>query len=223
MGEGAPAGGPVPAGATLALRRRPVQRRSRERVARLLDACAALLDEVGYDALTTREVARRADVPIGTLYQFFSDRQALCRALAERNLDALLARLAARAHRRPVTTWAQAGRLVVEEYAEMRRTVPGFGVVDFGDTRPGRPHLLDPSGGADNNDLVAARLRAFGVDVLGLPAPDGVEAVLRVTVEVADAVLRRAFRDGADGDPVLRREAGQVVEAYLAARLDAAP
>lgn len=218
MGEG-PAGGGT---ATAALRRRPVQRRSRERVARLLDACAELLDEVGYDALTTREVARRAEVPIGTLYQFFADRQALCRALAERNLDRLLARLEARAARRPVTTWAQAGRLVVEEYAAMRRAVPGFGVVDFGDTRPGRPHLLDPSGGADNNDVVAGRLSAFGVDVLGLPAPDGVETVLRVAVEVADAVLRRAFRDRADGDPVLRREAEQLVGSYLAARLDAA-
>jgi AcrR family transcriptional regulator len=206
---------------TAALRRRPVQRRSRERVSRLLDACAEVLDEVGYDALTTREVAYRAEVPIGTLYQFFADRQALCRALAERNPDGLLARLEARAGRRPVTTWAAAGRLVVEEYAAMRRTVPGFGVVDFGDTRPGRPHLLDPSGGAENNDVVAARLRAFGVDVLGLPAPEGVEAVLRVTVEIADALLRRAFRDGADGDPVLRREVDRVVEAYLAARLDA--
>src|SRR5690349_20946987 len=75
------------------VRRRPVQERSRQRVERMLDACAEVLDEVGYDALTTREVARRAGVPIGTLYQFFADRQALCRALAERNLDLFVDRL----------------------------------------------------------------------------------------------------------------------------------
>ena len=67
------------------LRRRPAQRRSLKRVERMLDECALLLDEVGYDALTTKEVARRAGVPIGTFYQFFSDKQGLVRALGLRS------------------------------------------------------------------------------------------------------------------------------------------
>ena len=56
----------------------------------MLDECALLLDEVGYEALTTKEVARRAEVPIGTFYQFFPDKQGLVRALALRNLEAFL-------------------------------------------------------------------------------------------------------------------------------------
>ena len=42
------------------LRRVPVQGRSVARVARMLDACADLVDEVGYDGLTTTMLAERA-------------------------------------------------------------------------------------------------------------------------------------------------------------------
>ncbi len=45
------------------LRRAPVQQRSAERLARILDACAELLDETGYEQLSTRAVAARAEVP----------------------------------------------------------------------------------------------------------------------------------------------------------------
>src|SRR3954447_23385478 len=45
------------------LRRAPVQRRSAERLTRILDACADLLDEVGYDTLSTRAVAPRGRRP----------------------------------------------------------------------------------------------------------------------------------------------------------------
>nr|MDT0523020.1 TetR/AcrR family transcriptional regulator [Streptomyces sp. DSM 41633] len=41
------------------LRRAPVQQRSADRLARILDACAGLLDEIGYEQLSTRDVALR--------------------------------------------------------------------------------------------------------------------------------------------------------------------
>lgn len=70
-----------------------MQQRSQERYGRILDACAALLDEAGAAALTTKEVAQRAQVPIGTLYQFFAGKEDLLAALADRNLDGYLHRL----------------------------------------------------------------------------------------------------------------------------------
>lgn len=76
---------PVPQATSL--RRAPVQRRSAERLTRILDACADLLDEVGYDALSTRAVAVRAGVPIGSVYRFFGNKRAMADALAQRNLD----------------------------------------------------------------------------------------------------------------------------------------
>lgn len=76
---------PVPHATSL--RRAPVQRRSAERLTRILDACADLLDEVGYDALSTRAVAQRAGVPIGSVYRFFGNKRAMADALAQRNLE----------------------------------------------------------------------------------------------------------------------------------------
>ncbi|MGH3625293.1 MAG: TetR/AcrR family transcriptional regulator, partial [Sciscionella sp.] len=39
------------------LRRRPVQQRSTQRVERMLNACADLIDELGYDGVTTTLIA----------------------------------------------------------------------------------------------------------------------------------------------------------------------
>ncbi|HEY6795354.1 MAG TPA: TetR/AcrR family transcriptional regulator [Kineosporiaceae bacterium] len=202
------------------VRRRPVQERSRQRVERMLDACAEVLDEVGYDALTTREVARRAAVPIGTLYQFFADRQALCRSLAERNLDLFVERLQRRLAAARVTRWADTAPIVVAEFVAMKRTVPGFAVVDFGDSRAGRRLLLDAGEVRPNNELVSDRLLALGVDTLGLAGAPWSAQVLLVAVEATDAVLRLAFRNGLPGDSALIEEATRLLESYLAARLD---
>src|SRR5687768_12094361 len=128
---------------TSTLRRRPAQRRSVERVERMLDECARLLDEVGYEALTTKEVARRAEVPIGTFYQFFPDKQGLVRALALRNLDAFLERVTERIARADLGHWTDLVDLAIDEFVNMKRTTPGFAVMDFGEvlTAPGGPAL----------------------------------------------------------------------------------
>jgi AcrR family transcriptional regulator len=82
-----PAPAPIPSP-----RRAPRQARSRDRVERILDAAAAIVDEVGIEDVTTNGVAERAGVPVGTLYQFFPNRDAVLRALLERQLLALDAR-----------------------------------------------------------------------------------------------------------------------------------
>src|SRR5258707_2400140 len=58
-------------------RRSAAQSRSQDKMKRVLEATAALLDESGAEAVTTTAVAARAEVSIGWLYNFFDDRQAL--------------------------------------------------------------------------------------------------------------------------------------------------
>lgn len=203
-------------------RRRPMQRRSTERVARLLDACAQVLDEVGYDALTTREVARRAEVPIGTLYQFFAGKSALCRGLAERNLEAFVERLSARLDREPVTGWQSTASVVIQEYVAMKREMPGFAVLDFGDPQPALHQLQEGGAPDDANEMVARRLRPLAVQ-LGAPESRDLATVLLVAVEIADSLVRLAFRFDPAGDPWLIAEAQVVLGAYLDSRLGHSP
>jgi AcrR family transcriptional regulator len=70
-----------------ALRRRPQQRRSQERVDRVLEAAAALIAETGIESVRMSEIAERAHVPIGSVYQYFPDKLAIVRTLADQVLD----------------------------------------------------------------------------------------------------------------------------------------
>ena len=76
-------------------RRQPVQERSRQTVARLLDAAEALIDEGGVEAVTTRAVADRAGVTYPSLYRFFADREEILDQLVTHHLAALDARAVA--------------------------------------------------------------------------------------------------------------------------------
>ncbi|MFI5739851.1 TetR family transcriptional regulator [Streptomyces anulatus] len=198
-------------------RRLPVQKRSLERFERLLDACAELLDEVGYSALTTKEVARRADVPIGTLYQFFSDREGLVGALAARNLESFLGRVTERLEREAPDGIAGMVEVTVDEFVAMRRTITGFGVVDFG--AAGKDHTLEP--GRDNNTAVAGQLRALTASLTGVEDDAELELALRVALECADGVLQLAFRTHPQGDSQLIAECKRVLNSYLNDRLQA--
>lgn len=69
------------------MRRQPKQERSQERVHYILDAAEQLFIEQGYEETTTRAIAARAEVPVGSLYQFFPDKVAIVKALAERYFE----------------------------------------------------------------------------------------------------------------------------------------
>ncbi|CAM5564660.1 TetR family transcriptional regulator [Streptomyces spiroverticillatus] len=200
--------------AAAALRRAPVQQRSAERLTRILDACAALLDEVGYEELSTRAVAARAGVPIGSVYRFFGNKRAMADALALRNLDSYTERVAAGAARLPDGDWRGAIDVVLDEYLAMRRTVPGFTLVDFGMQIPvGRP-------AEETNHRVADRLAHVLAAQIGRTPDADLQRTFLVAVEAADAVLQLAFRTDPLGDPGVVREARELLRAYLARVLD---
>ncbi|MFI9551233.1 TetR/AcrR family transcriptional regulator [Nonomuraea endophytica] len=175
------------------MRRAPVQRRSAERVERILDAAARLLDESGYEGLSTRRVAAVTGLPIGSVYRYFRDKRELADALAARNLSAFVRRVRGRG----ITHWEPLVEAVVDEYLEMKRTVPGFAVVDFG----------------ANAEVAEALAEVLAVQA-GLVCDRG---VLLVAVEAADALLR-AHHD----EPHLIAETKAMLRAYLALRLDQA-
>ncbi len=69
------------------MRRQPQQKRSQQRVNRILDAAAEVFDEIGYEVATTHAIAARADTAIGSLYQFFPDKLAIFHALELRHVE----------------------------------------------------------------------------------------------------------------------------------------
>ncbi|MFG6101034.1 TetR family transcriptional regulator [Leptothoe sp. EHU-05/26/07-4] len=69
------------------LRRQPKQERGKERVEKILDAAAAVFDEVGYNAATTHQIAAKAGTAIGSVYQFFADKAAIFNAMELRHVE----------------------------------------------------------------------------------------------------------------------------------------
>jgi AcrR family transcriptional regulator len=71
-------------------RKTPRQGRSKVTVDAILEACADGLSTRGYEALTTNAIAERAGVSVGTLYQYFPNREAIAAALAQRAFQRLV-------------------------------------------------------------------------------------------------------------------------------------
>jgi AcrR family transcriptional regulator len=63
-------------------------------VAAILEASTQILEAGGLDAFTTNAVAERAGVSIGTLYQYFADKNAILRTIAEREVEQTLGNVA---------------------------------------------------------------------------------------------------------------------------------
>ncbi len=69
------------------LRKKPKQARSLARFEGILDHAEAMISEQGFEALKMNELARRADVNIASIYQYFPNRAVVARAIVERTLE----------------------------------------------------------------------------------------------------------------------------------------
>lgn len=115
------------------LRRIPQQDRGQRRVEKILQAAAQLFVELGYEATTTNAIAARAETSIGSLYQFFPNKEAILHALAARYLDhlrALYDRVLT-----PDTAYLPLPLLlarIIDPLAEFKGAHPGFEPIFFG-------------------------------------------------------------------------------------------
>jgi AcrR family transcriptional regulator len=192
------------------LRNEPVQARSTARLASLLDAAAAIIDEIGYERLTTAMVAERAGASIGTVYRYFPDRIVVLQSLSARSLggfvDATRTIVLDPAH----VTWWDAIEACLEAMTTAFRSLPGFRSLRLGDVLDVRPALSTQSG----STVVAAAAAAALVERFGLPEEDLAHR-LEVVIVVADALLARAFTYDSNGDARLIAEASTIARAYL--------
>jgi AcrR family transcriptional regulator len=195
------------------LRRVPRQARSRERLARVLDAAEALLVAEGAGALSTTRVAAEAGVSVGSLYQYLPDKEAIVEALAGRYLaefEGLMDSLSEEASAAPERWEDPVGRLV-DAFAQRYRERPGYRALWFG--REMTPGLRDAD--RDNKAALAGGLLRVLV-ALGTGEEAALRTAARAGVLVADALLQEAFRSDAGGDAALIEEAKRVLRLYLA-------
>lgn len=183
--------GPPPPG----MRRAPVQARSTRRVRLLLDTTAALVDEGGLYAVTTKRVADRSGMSIGSVYRFFPDRLALLRALAARNRDLCMRRIDRLLEAAPPPAWPDAVDAAVDELAAMHRHEPGFRALRFGDVIDGS---LTDSRGGDGPFVLG--IRDVLVRRVGVPDAPRLASQVRTAVAMCDGIMAAAFAVDRSGD-----------------------
>lgn len=196
------------------LRKQPVQQRSAKRVEQMLEACAVLIDELGYDGVTTTLIAERAGVAVGSLYQFFPDKRAVVQALTKRHLDHFTAEIERRLDWEHLEHWWHGVDTIIDIYVEMYRTVPGFSRVRFGDVIDIR-FIED---GRDNNTVISEQIAHVVAHKHNLPV-ESLFKQITVACDIGDAILALAFRRKLFAEQEMIDEAKQVVRAYLAGQM----
>jgi AcrR family transcriptional regulator len=212
----APAQDPSPAAAARpAGTREPRQERGRRRIDAILDAAAALIGEVGAEAVTVQALAARAGASKGSMYHFFPDRESVFLALAERHVEALRAALAAAREERAPSI---AGGSVDEAVEAFLRPVH-----DYVDEHPDLPRMLAEPASlqrvAAQRDALHALVEAHAAWIVRArnPALAPAQAALAAASMVAVMSAMRGDRVTARaGSPAAaRRETRRLLRAYL--------
>lgn len=194
----------------LKVRTEPVQQRSAVRIHRLLDVAAELIDEKGIDGLTTSNVAARSGSSVGVVYRYFPNIQSLLRSLASRNMERFTDRIFSNMAPDP-HGWFSALDSTIDTYVDLLRTEPGFRALRFGDVIDERFIAPDVS----NNGLLSHGFNELLVRKYGLTPSDELSFDLEVIIEIADALLRRAFQYSKDGDTRFIDKLRVIVRDYM--------
>ncbi len=194
-----------------AIRTEPTQRRSTQRLDALLDAAAEIVDETGFERLTTQMVAERAGASIGTVYRYFPDRVAVLHALRERSIRRFRERVADDLERAELATWWDVVEVALDVAASLYRDEPGFSVV-----QSGRRETAEDSPEPEFALRIARLIEAE----FDLEADDPeLRFRLGIAVELGDALISRAFEREPEGDARYLFEAKRIVHDYLAEHL----
>jgi AcrR family transcriptional regulator len=191
-------------------RRTPVQRRSRERVERILGAAEELVVSQGVGALGTREVAERAGVPVATLYQYFADRDEIISALIERHVTSMDGRIAAALSSLETYSVRTVVETTVAAYRSAYRDAPSYVVLWFQGRLSGDIAAYIRT----HDDLLADAFHRFGTTA-GMLHADVDPLVLRLCFEVADRFLEVAYRHDLGGEDRIVAEGVEMIVSHL--------
>lgn len=189
---------------TSSLRRTPNQRRSRERVEKILERATELIAERGSDAMRMSEVARLSGISIGSLYQYFPDKGAIIQTLAKRyNAQGRACIEAALAPVRTTDELFEAFGALIDEYYEMFLAEPVMRDIWLG---------TQTNKALNDIELAASRANAAVLaDTLTRLNPSADESALAATtlliMHLGEATMRLAIS-------VERTEGKELVIAY---------
>jgi AcrR family transcriptional regulator len=188
-------------------RKLPQQSRAQQTVATILEAAALVLETKGSDGLNTNLVAQRAGVSVGTLYQYFPNKDALIVALSKRELAVFLAE-AEGALNEPTGQSALKHLITVSVRQQLRRPALAR-VLDFEENRPAIAKELARS---------KAAFRAVIEQILArddIPPQPDMQIATDDLVAIVRAIVDGAGERGETDRAALERRVGRALWGYL--------
>ena len=188
-------------------RKQPRQARAQHTVSAIIEASARILEEQGHSGFTTNAVAELAGVSIGTLYQYFPDKDALLGALIARETSRLVEEVVA-------ASAMVAGQEALDGVigAAVRHQVH----------RPRLARLLDFEEARlpfdAETQLVRARFVALLADILArpdLPHQPDMPTTTADVLAIIRGMLDAAGERGEDGQEALMMRVRRAVLGYL--------
>lgn len=198
----------------LAPRRLPKQERSEATVEAILEAAAQVFERYGYAAGTTNRIAERAGVSIGSLYQYFPNKDAILVALVHRHLAEGTAALQPHLDRlNRGTRFDDVLPDIVHAMVAMHALAPGLHRVLFEETQL-PPTLRTELDGLEDRltDLTASALAA-DLD----PSPVDPRLSARVVINAIEGLTHRLVLHPPAGitPQAIAREITELVRAYI--------
>lgn len=176
-------------------------------------ATAHILVADGYDGLSTNRVAERAGVSVGSLYQYFPNKEALVAALVHRHVDEMLGTLVAEAPRLMALPLEPAVRRFVELMIDAHRVDPALHKV-FVEQMPRIGDLARIESVQDRGVALARTYLGLHVDEI---RPCDLDLAAFMIVMTVEAVTHGAvlMKPGLLAQPALVEEATALVVRYL--------
>lgn len=190
--------------------RRPVQERSLERMARVIEAAERMLEEVGPEKTSIPALAETSGVPRASIYPFFPDKYVLYAHIAQLHMQRLAEAIASSgaARTRTMHTWV---RTVIDTCVDYYNAHPAASALlmngSFSD--------IDRSAHTSKNVSIGRLLRDAAIRLGELPGLPQSPDVATIAVEIGFACLKFGYVQAGHIDGAVRNEAIRAVMAYL--------
>jgi len=173
---------------TIEPRKKPVQARSTITVEAIMEATIQVLLSHGVERLTTTRVSERAGVSVGTLYQYYPNKQSLLFALLEQHMEQIASAVETAcdySHDKPLAEMVQ---YVVERFvdAKMQRTDISMALYRIS-TEVGGPELVKRATGRLQKAL--GTMLNTASDVNDKPEPFAIEMMMATMSGTTRSVL----------------------------------
>jgi AcrR family transcriptional regulator len=203
------------------LERLPIRRQARgeRRIEQILHAATRVFAKVGFSRATTNAIAAEAGISVGSLYQFFANKEQIAEALEARYAELLAKTRDAANAAKPGQTLEQRVGALIDVVVAASRDAPGFHAL-FSE-RPYSANVARETH-AHHEALIAQLDALIAHQAPTLPHADR-QRITQVAVQICRGVMPTIVAaDGAESDRLVV-ELKAAVSAYVMARAPAEP